>query len=634
MTKNSGAKKQQSTPLSTKKKALFYTITFSIPLLFFLIIELVLRSVNYMGNTDLFINPNIPTDEYLMPNPNFAARYFFYTRTIPNPSTDVFLKKKPENTYRVFAMGGSSAAGYPYGFNGTYSRIVKDVLQDAMPDTNVEVINVGISAISSYTLYDQVDEILDQDPDAILIYAGHNEFYGALGVGSNENLGGFPGFVRFYLKLQNFKTFMFLRTIIVDSGKWFATKFSDKELNQSATLMERIVASRSIELNGPKHELAMIQFESNLNAIIPKFQDKDIPVYIGSVVSNLKDHPPFVSIPDGNLPPAQQIFDEAKKDYTSENYTSALEKFTYAKDLDGLKFRAPSEINEIIKRATQENELVEYVNVYENFEEFSADGIIGFDLMLEHLHPNQEGYFLMGKAFSESILDNLDLTPQKDLGSYKERMYFSEYDHRVAWHRVQTLKEGFPFVKGVKPIPYFRNYKPLNKADSLAFETVHSNKNWDESKVELATFYQSKGLYENAIYEYRGLIRNQPWNDSPYIFAARIYLSQNDFANAAPLLQNAYEINPNDAFVSKMLGSIELQKGNPNKGIEFLEASRRINPKDPQMLYNLSGAYGTDRQFDKALEIAEKVVEIQPNYPGIQIWKQQLQQLITQQKGN
>src|SRR5690554_6245367 len=110
--------------LPFKKKILFYAITLSIPVFFFLLVEGVLRSADYLGNTELFVDPEIPNAEYLMPNPNFAARYFFYTKTIPNPSIDAFLKHKPENSYRIFAMGGSSAAGYPYGFNGTFSRIV------------------------------------------------------------------------------------------------------------------------------------------------------------------------------------------------------------------------------------------------------------------------------------------------------------------------------------------------------------------------------------------------------------------------------------------------------------------------------------------------------------------------------
>ncbi|GAB5409455.1 MAG: hypothetical protein BalsKO_18200 [Balneolaceae bacterium] len=628
MAKKSDKRTQKKEALSTKKKTLFYAITFSIPVLFFLIIELVLRSTNYLGNTDLFIDPKIPTAEYLIPNSNFAARYFFYTNTIPNPSIDTFLKEKPNNGYRVFAMGGSSAAGYPYGFNGSYSRIVQDVLQDAMPNRKVEVVNVGISAISSYTLFDQVDEIIEQKPDAVLIYAGHNEFYGALGVGSNENLGGFPGFVRFYLKLQRFKTFMLLRNIIVDSGIWFAETFSDKKIDQSATLMERIVNSRSIELGSPQYKLAMVQFESNLSAIVNSFSEEGIPVFVGSVASNLKDHAPFVSINDGEQLPASQVYKEANNAFENDEFTQAREKFTQAKDLDGLKFRAPSEINEIIQSISSESQNVTYVPSEEEFVSFSDEGIIGFELMLEHLHPNQQGYFLLGKAFSKSILEFNNLEPAQELDAYKDRMYFSEFDTRVGWHRVAILKQSFPFVMGAKPEPYFRSYNPESMADSLALRVVHSNKQWDVAKVELAESYKRQGRFEDAIREYKGLIRNQPWNDSPYVFAARIYLDQNDFGNAEPLLLAAYAINPNDAFITKMLGAIEVQKGNPVKGIEYLEVSRSINPNDPQMLYNLSGAYGTNRQFEKALEIANQVISINSNFPGIQAWKAQLQSLL------
>ena len=192
---------------SKERTALFYGITAAIPLVFFLLLETGLRWGNYMGDLALFSDPGIGNNEYYLPNPNFAARYFFYTKTVPNPSIDVFKQEKTPDTYRVFAMGGSSAAGYPYGFNGTYSRVVKDILQDRMPYKQVEVVNVGISAISSYTLYDQVAEILQQEPDAILIYAGHNEFYGALGVGSNENLGASHGLFADTLNSSSTKLF-------------------------------------------------------------------------------------------------------------------------------------------------------------------------------------------------------------------------------------------------------------------------------------------------------------------------------------------------------------------------------------------------------------------------------------------
>ena len=623
-------------PLSLKKKVAFYAITLSIPLLFFVILEVVLRSVDYMGNTELFIDPDIPSNEYYMPNPNFTARYFFYTRTIPNPSSDVFLKNKPENAFRVFAMGGSSAAGYPFGYNGTFSRVVDDMLTDAMPEKEIEVVNVATSAISTYTLFDQVDEILEHKPDAIMIYAGHNEFYGALGVGSNENLGGFPGFVRFYLKLQRFKTFMFLREMIVNSGQWLTSTFSD-EKPLTGTLMERIISDQSIELNGPEYELAMIQFRSNMEAIIQKFADEDIPVYISTIASNVKDQPPFVSIDEQQNPPAGEIYQNASELLQNGDTLQAREQFEYAKDLDGLKFRAPSDINEIIESLPGTYTNTTLVPTHNSYEAASPDGIIGNNLMLEHLHPNQTGYFMMGEVFAKSLLS--DLRDQGEISgevseprAYFKQMYITDFDNRIVHHRLRTLKQGFPFVIDGSVNPYQFSYNPEGIVDSLAFGVVHENIRWDAAKVKLGSHYEKQGEIEKALLEYEGLIRNQPWNDSPYVFAAQMLINQNNFTAAEPYLRKAYKLAPREAFITKMLGSIELNKGNAEEAIRLLEESRQINPKDPQMLYNLSGAYGTNRQFDKALEVANQVNELNPNYPGIQQWKQQLERIINSRR--
>lgn len=644
---------------SNKRTLLFYGITAAIPLIFFLLLETGLRWGNYMGDLTLFSDPGIGKNEYYLPNPNFAARYFFYTKTVPSPSIDVFKQEKTPDIYRVFAMGGSSAAGYPYGFNGTYSRVVKDILQDRMPNKQVEVVNIGISAISSYTLYDQVAEILQQKPDAILIYAGHNEFYGALGVGSNENLGGFPWFVRGYLKLQQYKTFLLLRNTLVGAGKWTGSLFGAQEIDPNATLMERIINSRSIALDGPKYQLAMHQFDSNLSAILEALTQKGIPVWLGSLASNYKDQAPFVDVKDAldaqeqPLPLASTIFQEGQSLLVNGDADAAQTRFAYAKDLDGLKFRAPESINQIIREKATAYEQVHYVPVYETFVEHSPNGIIGDELMLEHLHPNAKGYFLMGASFAQAMLENKSLAewvqlPLNDSGSerqtgnthieqnlikqefeaYEEGMYLSDFDHRVAYHRVRTLKQGFPFVLSKNARPYQKGYKPLGPADSLAFLAVHASKSWDESKVELGGIYERTNRPEKAFLEYMGLIRNQPWNDSPYVFAARVRLNQNNFDAADPLLEQAYSIQPKDAYTTKMLGAIMVQKGDLQRGITLLLESRALSPNDPQMLYNLSGAYGLNKNYQQAMEIAEEVIAINPNFPGIKQWKAQLQRAL------
>ena len=85
--------------------------------------------------------------------------------------------QKPDDTYRVFFLGGSTAFGY-----GSTSH------EDAIPGYletmynarglpfEVEVINAGISGVTSYTEYNMLkDRLLDLEPDLFIIYDGWND---------------------------------------------------------------------------------------------------------------------------------------------------------------------------------------------------------------------------------------------------------------------------------------------------------------------------------------------------------------------------------------------------------------------------------------------------------------------------
>ena len=99
------------------------------PYLAFLLLETGLRWGNYMG-LSLVFRSGIGNNEYYLPNP-FCRPLFLLCKNRPKSFNRRFQAGKNPDT-RVFAVG-SSAAGYPYGFNGTYSGVVKD-MQDRMPD--------------------------------------------------------------------------------------------------------------------------------------------------------------------------------------------------------------------------------------------------------------------------------------------------------------------------------------------------------------------------------------------------------------------------------------------------------------------------------------------------------------------
>jgi hypothetical protein len=64
-----------------------------------------------------------------------------------------------------------------------------------------------------------------------------------------------------------------------------------------------------------------------------------VPVFISSLVSNLKDHPPFYSVETDDHPPADVIFERATAEYRGENFDDAFQSFRFARDLDALRFQ-------------------------------------------------------------------------------------------------------------------------------------------------------------------------------------------------------------------------------------------------------------------------------------------------------
>ena len=170
------------------KKLLFHLILFLTPVLILFFFEICFRIFGLGTDLSLFVKSNQYRGYYEI-NQQIGKRYFTnFTATIP--SNDVFLINKPDTAYRIFVMGCSTTRGFPYQSGNSFSRILFYRLQDAFPHKRIETINLGLDATSSYSLADMIDDVLNYKPDAILIYCGHNEYYGTLGGGSTEKLGG------------------------------------------------------------------------------------------------------------------------------------------------------------------------------------------------------------------------------------------------------------------------------------------------------------------------------------------------------------------------------------------------------------------------------------------------------------
>ncbi|MBU2881387.1 tetratricopeptide repeat protein [Psychrosphaera sp. B3R10] len=276
------------------KTWVFRVIAFLIPILFFVAIEFALRFSGFGKSIPLFIeNPAAP--HYLLPMPQVVGRYFANDKLAPNVTIEpnFFLKKKPKDGIRLFVQGGSTAAGFPYGLGASIAGMLDYRLKQTFPEQTVEVVNTALSAVNSYTLLDFADEIIEQKPDAVLIYAGHNEYLGILGVGSNYTAANSRGATLMYLKLKDLRIFQLMQRIYY----WFAQPEMDQSTGTSRTVMAKVAKHKNIEVDSDLFNAGLAQFEGNMALLLGKYQRAGIPVFISSIGSNLVDQAPFVSKP-------------------------------------------------------------------------------------------------------------------------------------------------------------------------------------------------------------------------------------------------------------------------------------------------------------------------------------------------
>ena len=611
-------------PLTPQKRAVFITITVVFPFILLALLEVSLRLTHYGRDLPLFEPAADLPGGYLEAGHEVAARFFPTEQFPPSPPNDVFLAEKPAHSFRVFALGESSTAGFPYPPNAMFSREVADALRDVLPSDTVEVVNLGIAATNTYAIVDFAGEILDQHPDAVMIYAGHNEYYGALGVGSTENLGNFPPFVRLYLKLQRLKTFQLLRNTI--AGVVSLVRGRSAAPAETPSRMESVARDQQIVLGGKTYRAGKNQFESNLRIAIRRFRNAGVPVFVGSLVSNLRDQQPLSLLSSGGKRGADAgaAYSQGEQALARGDSLAARPHFVRARDLDEVRFRAPTDFNEIVRRIAKDEGAI-YVPVEEAFNNVSQKRIPGHDLILEHVHPNSHGYALMGREFfaafqSSGILGSrADLSRLKTWDQYEKQMALTALDERIAQHEKQTVITRWPFVPFSRQLDYRGTYKPVDRLDSLAFMVARGGMKYPEAKLQLARSYEQRNQIDSALAEYEGLIRDLSRSELPSRYAATALLKANQTERAIPYLEKSISIRPS-AFTTLTLGVIALRAKQLARAIPLLEMSTRLAPNDAEPYYQLSLAYAFAHDIDRARAAAARAAQLNPKFPGLPQW--------------
>ena len=456
--------------MKTRSKIwLFRFIAILIPFVFIALFELTLRLVGFGQSTPLFI-PNPAHPDYVLTRPDVVKRYFPFQDNVPNVTLEphFFLKDKPQNGVRMFVQGGSTAAGYPYGLGASIAGMLEHRLRASLPGKHVEVVNTALSAVNSYTLLDFADEIIAQQPDAILIYAGHNEYLGLLGSGSRFAIADSHAITLLQLSLKDLRIYQLFQ--------WLVAELSASESttpNAARTVMAQVAQTQMIEYGSEDFYDGKLQFENNLRLLLEKYRKANIPVFLSTIASNEKDFAPFASVPLtaeqsqllNELPSSYSVLAQQTDTLKHAELAYALGRFCLttrqlcaqtwfakARDYDMLRFRAPSHVNEIIQSFADEHVYV--VDSESRLRGRDPQGFIGNNVMLEHLHPNVSGYFVIANAFYDRIVESklFDNMQTIDVNTAWQRRPIIPAEEYAGFADVQVLMSDYPFTDSPQPV--------------------------------------------------------------------------------------------------------------------------------------------------------------------------------------
>jgi tetratricopeptide (TPR) repeat protein len=600
--------------LSNKKTPKwFYLSFFIIPIIFFVLLEIGLQILNYGKNYSAFVSLQ-KYPGYLFFNPDYPQKYFENTTSIPSVIPDAFSEMKSDNIFRVFVLGGSTTAAFPFSYNASFSRYIKRRLEILYPQVNIEVINMGISAVNTYTVRDLVPQIIKQKPDLVLIYSGHNEYYGALGVGSTESIGNSRFLITLSLQLKNFKTYQLIENVV----KSIKSLIFEKKGNNGKTLMAQMVGEKLIEYNSQIFNNGLNQFEENMTDILSSLDEAGVNTIISNLTCNLMQKP-FESVESENGS-ADLHFNNGQKYFSELNYLKAKREFWEAIQLDALRFRAPSEINEIIQKLSNRLK-IPIVDTDSAFSLFSNGNIIGYDLIVDHLHPNVKGHQIIGELFFDKMRENsflpkakaanISIEKQKDLAL--KYLSYTPFDSTYSSIVLSRLLNDYPFAKANKSKKLDFNLE--NFSDSIAEKTASGKISWEDGHTRVALNFFQKGEYHQFVNEMLTLIDDKPFIKSYYTFAINRLISVQKIEQALPILLKMDKMF-HGKYSTKWLGTVALQMKLYAKAIYYFEETLKLNNIDDQIYFNISVAYFYAKEKEKAVSALQKCLSINPKYPN------------------
>jgi tetratricopeptide (TPR) repeat protein len=392
-----------------------------------------------------------------------------------------------------------------------------------------------------------------------------------------------------------------------------------------------------------------------LRIILKLCAQKKTPVVISNLVSNVRDLPPFHSLsPD--LPnsarmeyeraialgdsllqlkrgeesiiaysralmidsSAASLWFKLGKAYDAMgDSTRAAHHYYQAKDRDLIRFRASEEVNTMLSKTAVLHK-AGFVDMQRWFADRSTRGLIGANLMCDHLHPNPDGYYLMARAFYDHIVaaDYLN-GPAIDFQPANSPYFVSDLDWDIGLLKIFEMIHRWPFPE--KPLT-FADYQPHGDlaAAEIAREYLFVENVWSKAKYKMAAECIKRNELEKARDEYLGVSLFAPDDPDPYLQVAKTYEMVQDWPQREAYLKLALALSEEKGKIQYQIALAQWRQKKLDEAIVSMSAALRqpdLNFKEKQNAgFYLAGFYADAQNFDAARQALVNLLRDDPNF--------------------
>ncbi|MGE5847606.1 MAG: hypothetical protein ACM34O_12830 [Ignavibacteria bacterium] len=340
------------------------------------------------------------SDTYFLQDKETGAVTFNTTRLkniykkysdIPYNYFNQFKSQKSPGALRIFLIGEASLAGWPYSTTHSIGKLIETKVEKFAAGKNFEVITISFAGFNSFHAAEIIPQTLRFQPDLIILYLGHNEFYGYKGSSA--------------FGLSKLLTFNMLENLLLNIGvrKSFKydTKTDDFELLQPLSSDEKFIYNF-----GNEYDNTLKNFNENIFRIAELCCKHKVELIFTDPADNILQ-PPLGIYSISNQPGADIIYNSARMALHRDGNENEAEKlFRQSTELDAFRLRVPFGFSSDLRKIA-ENSSLTIADVKGAFSRFSPNHIPGDDLFADYIHPNLAGLDIIAAEYSRLILDKI-----------------------------------------------------------------------------------------------------------------------------------------------------------------------------------------------------------------------------------